>query len=147
MAMICDMRNRLAARHIPVVVIHIPGRDELLKHRDDSEIVRAFASLLGANFVDGSGSFRSLNADEVRAHYLPYDGHWNQAGSDRFADSVALRLRDLVPSIRHPHAIGATNADLRQHLKRAEPNLSIPGARKLGASLRRPVVPTVRPVG
>jgi hypothetical protein len=119
MAMILDMRNRLAARHIPVVVLHIPGRDELLNHRDDSEIVHAFAYFLGAKFIDGSKSFRGLNADEVRAHYLPYDGHWNQAGSDRFADAVAQRLRDLTPSIRDPHHADASNVQALPNLKTA----------------------------
>jgi hypothetical protein len=147
MAMIYDMRNRLAARHIPVVVMHVPGRDELLNRRDDSEIVRAFAGLLGASFIDGSGSFRGLSADEVRANYLPYDGHWNQAGSDRFADSVALRLRDLLPSIRGAHTVGAAHADVRLHLNRGEPGSSIPGTGNLAAPLARPAVLTVRPVG
>jgi len=147
MAMIYDMRNRLAARHIPVVVMHVPGRDELLNRRDDSEIVRAFAGLLGASFIDGSGSFRGLSADEVRANYLPNDGHWNQAGSDRFADSVALRLRDLLPSIRGAHTVGAAHADVRLHLNRGEPGSSIPGTGNLAAPLARPAVLTVRPVG
>jgi hypothetical protein len=117
MAMILDMRNRLAARHIPVVVIHIPGRDELLNHRDDSAIVHAFASLLGAKFIDGSQSFRGLSGDEIRAHYLPYDGHWNQTGSDRFANSVAPRLRNLLPSIRHTLPPTAAHAKTHRDLK------------------------------
>jgi hypothetical protein len=117
MAMILDMRRRLEARHIPVVVIHIPGRDELLNHRDDSEIVHAFATILGAKFIDGSKSFRGLSAEEVRAHYLAYDGHWNQAGSDRFADSVAPQLRGLLPSIRHIQPAEAAHAKALRNLK------------------------------
>jgi hypothetical protein len=117
MAMISDIRNRLAARHIPVVVIHIPGRDELLNHRDDSEIVQAFAAFLGAKFIDGSKSFRGLSAKQVRAHYLPHDGHWNQAGSDRFAESVALQLRGLLPSIRRTQPAEAAHAKAHRNLK------------------------------
>jgi hypothetical protein len=94
MSIIMDLRDRLAKRHTPVTVIHIPGRDELLAHRDESAPVRKFAELLGARFVDGSDPFRSLSESEIRACYFPYDGHWNQTGSDRFANYVAEHLKE-----------------------------------------------------
>jgi hypothetical protein len=92
MSVIMDLRDRLAKRHVPVTVICIPGRDELLAHRDDSAPLRKLAELLGARFVDGSAPFRKLNESEIRACYFPYDGHWNQTGSDRFANCVASAL-------------------------------------------------------
>ncbi len=93
MALIFDMRDRLKSRKLPVTVIYIHSRDELLKSRDDSPKVRAFAEYLGARFIDGSEPYRKLDADEIRACYFPHDAHWNQVGSDRFADFVAERLK------------------------------------------------------
>ncbi len=94
MSVILDIRDRLARRHTPVTVIYIAGREEILAHRDESVRVRKFADLLGARFLDGSAAYRALKEKEIRACYLPYDGHWNQAGSDRFANFVANNLKD-----------------------------------------------------
>jgi hypothetical protein len=91
-AMMLDIRRRLSAKHLPIIVFYIPGRDELLSQRDDSPRVRSFSSLIDAKFVDASQPFRGLNADEVRASYFPVDGHWNQIGSDRFAEFIAEKM-------------------------------------------------------
>jgi hypothetical protein len=94
MAMMVDIHDRLVAKHLPITVVYIPGRDELLKRQDDSPKVRSFASILGARFVDGSQPFRGLDTDAIRACYFPVDGHWNQDGSDRFAEFVGKQLKD-----------------------------------------------------
>jgi hypothetical protein len=94
MAMMLDIRDRLAAKHLPIVVLYIPGRDELLNHGDETPKVRSFASVVGGRFVDSSKPFRGLDASGVRACYLPFDGHWNQHGSDVFAEFVADKLKD-----------------------------------------------------
>jgi hypothetical protein len=91
MAVILDMERALRGK--PVIIVHIPLRDELLAKQDASPRVQSFAHLMGARFVDGSTPFRSLDAAEIRACYLPVDGHWNQVGSDRFAAFVAERLK------------------------------------------------------
>ena len=93
MSLILDMRDRLAAMHKPILVIEIPLRDELLAHWDESLRVRKFAEFLGARFVDGARPFRKLDDAEIRASYFPHDGHWNQAGSDRFFGFVANQLK------------------------------------------------------
>ncbi len=92
-SLILDIRDRLAALHKPILVIDIPGRDELLAHRDESLRVRKFAELLGARFIDGTKPFRKLDDAAIRASYFPHDGHWNQAGSDRFFRFVANKLK------------------------------------------------------
>jgi hypothetical protein len=95
MAMMVDMRDRIAARGWKVIVIHIPARDELLIKRDWSTKVRDFARILNARFIDGGKPFRNLSREEVAALYFPVDGHWNQRGSDRFATYVAEQLSDV----------------------------------------------------
>jgi hypothetical protein len=51
-----------------------------------------FAADLGATFLDGSHIFAGMSRKEIRAHFLPYDGHWNQKGSDRFAEFIVQNL-------------------------------------------------------
>ena len=70
-------------------MVHIPDRSSLLDPsrapswpRRESE---DFARALGAAFLDGGDAFAGLRPSEIRALFLPHDGHWNQAGSDRFA--------------------------------------------------------------
>ena len=38
-----------------------------------------------AKYFDGYAGYADMDAEEVSAHFLPYDGHWNQKGSDKFA--------------------------------------------------------------
>jgi hypothetical protein len=60
-----------------------------------------FAKAIGARFLDGGQIFAGLKPAEIRALFLPYDGHWNQAGSNRFADFM-LRNLDRPPASRTP---------------------------------------------
>jgi hypothetical protein len=94
MAMILDLRDRLAARGWKVVVVHIPARDELLGGLDWTTKLRDFARLLNARFIDGGKPFRKLSRKEILSSYFAVDGHWDQHGSDRFATYVAEQLKD-----------------------------------------------------
>ncbi|MGH9465709.1 MAG: hypothetical protein ACRD0X_08670, partial [Thermoanaerobaculia bacterium] len=76
----------LARRGLPALVVHVPSREGLLAGAPLPDETAAFARALGATLVDGSEAFRGLSGDEIRAAWLPYDGHWAQAGSDRFAE-------------------------------------------------------------
>ena len=55
--------------------------------------MRKFAELLVARFIDGTKPFRKLDDAAIRTSYFPHDGHWNQAGSDRFFRFVANKLK------------------------------------------------------
>ena len=55
-----------------------------------------FARALGAAFLDGADAFAGLRPSEVRAEFLPHDGHWNQSGSDRFAGFLLPHLDRLA---------------------------------------------------
>ena len=88
-ALMVDLARRFAERNSRVFVVHIPSRDELLGHDTHSATAGrkealAFAELLGARFVDGAQAFEGMTPQEIRDHWLPYDGHWAQAGSNRF---------------------------------------------------------------
>ena len=90
-----DLGGFFAARHIPVMVVHIPSREELLGHPKDAFLrdSEQFSSKLMSAFVDGSHAFSELSAEEIRQSFFPYDSHWNQSGSDRFAAFLESEVR------------------------------------------------------
>jgi hypothetical protein len=93
--MIQDIKRFCEARHLPATVAYIPDRAELLSGNRLSEAftdARDFARTLGANFLDGREMFEGMSRAEIRAQYLPYNGHWNQSGSNRFAEFVVRKL-------------------------------------------------------
>ena len=101
--LIADIGRFLDSRRLPALVVHIPDRSSLLDpsrapgwpKRESEDFARA----LGAAFLDGASAFAGLRPSEVRAHFLPHDGHWNQAGSDRFAAFLLGNL-DRLPDRR-----------------------------------------------
>lgn len=92
-----DIRQYLTDRAIPAVVVHLPDRDSLLDPQNAPkwplEEARELAGAIGAEFVDATPAFASLSRQEIKAQFLPYDGHWNQAGSNRFAEFMLERLQ------------------------------------------------------
>jgi hypothetical protein len=91
------IHEALALRSWPVLVVFIPSLSQLAKGTSDADRSDAarFAALLGARFIDGSRAFDGLGDEALRAQWLPYDGHWGQAGSDRFAAFIAGDLIDM----------------------------------------------------
>jgi len=84
-----DIRLFIARRTLPALVVYLPNRERLVKSTWENDPYRAetqaFAKAIGARFVDGSGAFANMQPGDVRKCFFPYDGHWNQTGSDRFA--------------------------------------------------------------
>jgi hypothetical protein len=79
-----------------VLVAHLPMRENLFVKNQVATVhfeeTRAFAQALGAKFLDASKLFDGMNRQEIRGFFLPHDGHWNQKGSDRFAELVVEHL-------------------------------------------------------
>jgi hypothetical protein len=97
--LVSDIREYLARKGMPCLVVRVPSREELVESIESNpkdEIVR-FADDLSARYVDGATAFRELSTDEVKAHWFPNDGHWNQRGSDRFAEFMAQVLAEWPP--------------------------------------------------
>lgn len=55
--------------------------------------LRQFAQRLSAATLDGSGMHHGLSREEALALWFPHDGHWNEKGSDRFAEFVLPYLK------------------------------------------------------
>jgi hypothetical protein len=83
-----DIVRYVREQKLPVMVASIPARESLLNAVATPDDVRQFADMLDARFVDGNQIFAGLSEKQIRAHWLPYDGHWEQSGSDRFADAI-----------------------------------------------------------
>lgn len=104
--MIEDMARVIREKGIPAFVIHLPSREELLeakrKQLSGEKLgappvdTRLFAQLLGATLVDGRDAFLELRQDDIRSMWFPYDAHWDQKGSNRFADYMMGKLPRLV---------------------------------------------------
>jgi len=81
---------------IPTLVVYIPGKPELLRGDPSPSPylleVKKFAEALGARFCDGRQIFQGMSRTEIDEHYYPSDFHWNQAGSDLFAQFMAGQL-------------------------------------------------------
>ncbi len=93
-----DIRRFLKSNRIPSIVVHVPEREELLEGTDPPEEHQDFAAVLQADFVDGSLAFKGLTQREIRASWLPYDGHWGQGGSDLFAQLMVEVLANWPSS-------------------------------------------------
>lgn len=83
--LIREIQRVLAELELPVLVVRVPNRVE---HRSWEGEAEAFAEILGATFVDGGEAFAGLGAAEFEECWLPYDRHFSQVGSDRFARFV-----------------------------------------------------------
>lgn len=105
--LVTQIDQALQKKQLPALVVHIPYREVLLSRAGVSsettefylEAVgelwetQAFARLIHADFVDGSEAFKGCSVEEIRACWLPRDGHWNQAGAERFARFLAPVLQ------------------------------------------------------
>ena len=105
--MVTQVEQALQKKQVPALVVHIPYREVLLTRAGaGSETTafylesvgevweaQAFAKLIQADYVDGAEAFKGYGVEEIRACWLPLDGHWNQAGAERFAEFVVPILQ------------------------------------------------------
>lgn len=96
MDLIADIRDYLQRRGLACMVVRIPSREGLLAGSPSAPDAEAFARLLGARYLDGAAAFAALGGDDIRSHWLPHDGHWNQLGSDRFAAFLRPHLQAWI---------------------------------------------------
>ncbi|MDX2223546.1 MAG: hypothetical protein SFV21_12400 [Rhodospirillaceae bacterium] len=106
-ALFREIMDAARDRCIPTVLAPIPGRDGAkAAARGDGETphqleTRALAAEFKAAYVDGYAAFTGVaEADIDRIYWLKYDGHWTQAGSDRFADLMSDYLAAHEPELR-----------------------------------------------
>ena len=80
---------------LTVIVVRIPQREALIDGSPTMEDTRLFAEILDGTLFDGADAFTGLGENEIRNLFFPYDGHWNQNGSDRFAEFMKEKIIDV----------------------------------------------------
>jgi len=91
---LCQKENK------PLVISSIPAKKLLLEtqpgdknwHQMELELIAREYQL---HYFDGYEVFKHMTPEEINAHWLQYDGHWNQKGSNLFADTFALYLNEI----------------------------------------------------
>lgn len=102
-AKFAEIMDYCRANRIPVILASIPSHDAAVAvakaaGREETGFqreIRSLAGHFGALYVDGHAPFAVVPpADINRRYWLKYDGHWNQAGSDLFAETMSRYLID-----------------------------------------------------
>lgn len=92
-----DIARYIRANRTPALVVFLPCRENLIEGVGGWPAeVDEFASILNAPIIDGHEAFAGLTEQEIRADWLPYDGHWGQGGSDKFAAFMFHTLRNWI---------------------------------------------------
>lgn len=87
----CKLQNK------ELVLASIPSIFELKNelqgkqnhHRKEMGIIAVEYQI---DYFDGYSVYKELNEEELNTHWLKFDAHWNQKGSDRYAESFAKYL-------------------------------------------------------
>lgn len=90
--MAADLADYLRRNDLPAVILRIPTLDEVLAPTPIPPALQEFALTVEAPVYDGVCAFEGVPVPQARNAYLRGDGHWTQAGSDRFAAFVAEQL-------------------------------------------------------
>lgn len=90
----CNEHNK------PLILASIPAKQLLLEttpeHKNWHQIeMELIAQTYELPYFDGYEVFKNMSSEELDAHWLKYDGHWNQKGSDLFADTFAQYLLEF----------------------------------------------------
>jgi hypothetical protein len=102
--MIQDMVDYLDRRSLPVMLVRVPIKSQVMGGEEPEPLLLQFGEALGADFVDGAIAFDGFSKAQIDAHWMPYDPHWNQEGSDRFADLLFDSLREWTDNFREAPA-------------------------------------------
>ena len=109
--MVADMARYSRSRSLPVLVVRIPSKEAIIEGAPPQPTTLEFAYQTCATFADGSEAFAGMTEEELRGDWLPYDGHWGQRGSDRFASFMLDVLQKWMRD-RSPDAAGDTDGRL-----------------------------------
>lgn len=88
------------AKHIPLLITPTPERETWKTGRlrkiemGPQTLLKDLAKEVGADYFDGYQAIEGQDIDSLASKYwLKYDGHWNQAGSDLYAEKIAKHIQ------------------------------------------------------
>jgi len=79
------------------IVVRVPMRESVIEQTPIMADIEKFSTMLNAEFVDGGSAFLGLDSEMIKEHFFPYDGHWNQKGSDLFAQFMSDEIARIYP--------------------------------------------------
>ena len=99
LALMREIRSLAQQSDLPITVVYIPFREELVVPGYPSSVERSrqFAEVLGAKFIDGREAFHGFSIQQIRELWFPSDGHWNHLGSSRFAEYMVTQISTWDP--------------------------------------------------
>jgi hypothetical protein len=96
MRLVSDIDASIQQRHLPVLVAFVPSKEAMLQSpaagQKEYLAVQSFALALHARVLDGRLAFANIDRRALRNYFFEYDGHWNQKGSDQFAEWMSREL-------------------------------------------------------
>ena len=92
-----------------VVVARVPSREDVLTRSPPSGVLQEFAKRLGVEIIDGVDAYRDTPTNRVHELWIPRDGHWNQEGSDAFAQMMWDRLQVEYPRAQRSTELPSTS--------------------------------------
>lgn len=93
-----DIKKYAQTRQLASLVMRIPYDEEILGNRPPDEGIILWAKELDAPLFDGLAVYKGMTEEQVRTHFFKMDGHWNQKGSDAFADYFFQEVVDWAYS-------------------------------------------------
>jgi len=93
--LITAIRQYADQSELPVLVVYLPGLEQATgaAGRHYQQAID-FAALLDAGFLDGRKAFETCTATQLQDLWFKNDAHWNQRGSDTFAEYMARHLSE-----------------------------------------------------
>jgi hypothetical protein len=98
MRLLSEIIEYCRERRIPVVLASVPRLGQLTGYLGDAKKTSHQAELEAISthhqvgYFDGYAAFAGVTPLDIQRYWLKYDGHWNQRGADRFAESLATAL-------------------------------------------------------
>jgi hypothetical protein len=91
-----DILSFIEEKGLLALVVYVPSKEALLQSPEtgvaEYRAVQSFADALNSRVLDGRLAFSDLNKHQLGSYFFKYDAHWNQKGSDRFAEWISQEL-------------------------------------------------------
>ncbi|MBI2021514.1 SGNH/GDSL hydrolase family protein [Candidatus Daviesbacteria bacterium] len=97
---IASIKDFLTKKGLSSLVVYIPSREEETNKASsyspaEFDDTKKFSQILGSSFIDGRELYAKMSKKEIKNSFFPYDGHWNQLGSNHFADYISRQIPNV----------------------------------------------------
>lgn len=97
--LLSDIKKYIQTNGLGVLVIRIPSLQEIYDQSTPDPGIVQWHEIVGGKFIDGIEAFTKTSCDAPSNYFLKYDRHWNQKGSDTFAQAFYKTIIDWAYEI------------------------------------------------